>query len=162
MRRLWSDRRGRARWPGSTERNGDDRITDGGAGAALIPTVVTVAVATLVGYLALLGWDQRYDTAPNGIDESGPYSTWQVVCLVAVLVGCAAWGGWHGRVGATAVVVTTVLTISWSVNAVLSAGGDQGLWPIGAISIAVWTGLGTAVVALVARTARGQRDALAE
>ena len=45
---------------------------------------VILAVASLVNYLAWLGWDRERDVAPDG-SLSGPYEPWQVQ------VWCSAW-----------------------------------------------------------------------
>lgn len=115
-----------------------------------------VGLAAIGGYLGFLGWDQQQARGADGYLH-GPYQAWQVVSLVVVLGGAAIWSGWrrHQFVGTIAAAV--VMTVAWSIDAATSPGND-GLWPVGAVLIAVGTAVGfLAMSSLMARGSRGQR-----
>jgi hypothetical protein len=125
----------------------------GKAGWAL--TAVFVAVATLVNYLVWLGWDQRKDVHPDG-SVTGPYQPWQVVGLVLVLGAVAAVATLRGRALVTVVVGTVVMTLCFSVDAATEPPEyNDGLWPVGAMSVALGTcGWLAFVAAMTSRWAR--------
>jgi hypothetical protein len=119
--------------------------------------VLGLAVATLANYLAWLGWDQKKDISPDG-SISGPYQPWQVVGLVLGVVLISAIGGWRGYPWVASIVTAVVLTLCWSVDAVTDPGND-GLWPVGAITVAVGAFTGLTIVARLATTIRVSRPA---
>jgi hypothetical protein len=122
-------------------------------GVSLI--VLGLAVATLANYLIWLGWDQEKDISPDG-SASGPYQPWQVVGLVLAVVLISAIAGWRGYPWVAGIVPAVVLTLCWSVDAVTDPDND-GLWPVGAIMVAVGAFTGLTIVARLATTVRGIR-----
>ncbi|GLX00973.1 hypothetical protein [Microtetraspora sp. NBRC 16547] len=100
-----------------------------------------LALASLVNYLAWLGWDQERDIEPDG-SLSGPYQPWQVAGLVIVLGILAAFAGRRDHPGIGTLSIAGVMWLSWSVNAALS--DNSGLWSVGAVALlpAVFFGVG--------------------
>lgn len=123
--------------------------------AGHVVTAVVVAVTSLAAYLLLLGWDQQKTLGADGYLH-GPYEAWQVAALVVVLAVGAAWSGWrhHSVVGAS--VAATTLTAIWSTDAATDSEND-GLWPVGALLVAIATMGGFLLVAAIAsRVARSR------
>jgi hypothetical protein len=113
-----------------------------------VATVCVVGLLTLGGYLAFLGWDQHKSLGSDGYLH-GPYQPWQVVALVIVMAGAAVWTGRRHDQALGTVVATAVVTIAWSVDAATDREND-GLWPIGALGVAVGTALGFLLVSNLA------------
>lgn len=101
-----------------------------------------VAVATALCYLTFLGWDQTKDRDPSTGMLSGPYNAWQVIGCASALLALGIWAV-SGRHPAIVAAVPAVLTACWILDAVRDES-DQGLWPIGAASVAC----GSTVVAV--------------
>ncbi len=103
--------------------------------------VAALALATAANYLGWLGWDQLRDRVPGTGRSSGPYQPWQVVGLVVVIAGLAAFAGWRRHPWVAIVVVPVVTTGCWIWDATtgphdpLQAGAS--LWPVGAVLVAV-------------------------
>ncbi|OZV74971.1 hypothetical protein CA850_29365 [Micromonospora echinospora] len=112
--------------------------------------MVGLGVAAAVAYLAFLGWDREKDLDPVTGAETGPYEAWQVVGL-ALVVGALAFvaGRMHQVVPALA-AIPVVLTLAFVITAV--TGPEPGLWPIGAVLMALGSAAGTAVMALIGRS----------
>ena len=102
-----------------------------------------VGVATLADCLAWLGWQRAKHLGPDGYLH-GPYDPWQVagfIVVVGVIVVAAASRGY----AKVAVVSTTlVVTLFFSAQGATDPRSD-GLWPIGAILVAVGTACGTSL-----------------
>ncbi|MEV7966961.1 hypothetical protein AB0O34_13390 [Sphaerisporangium sp. NPDC088356] len=113
-----------------------------------------LAVATLVNYLAWLGWDQERDVGPDG-GVSGPYQAWQVAGLVIVLAVLAVTAGWRGHPVIGTLAIGGVMWASWTVDAATS--DDSGLWAVGALMLfpAVFCGVGLVAWFAASRKRRG-------
>jgi hypothetical protein len=107
-----------------------------------------LAAATVVTWLAWLGWDTGKDLDPFTGRETGPYSVGQVagcvlmliaLLVVAVLGGLPRW--------TAAATVTVSFTAAWAAGAAVHA--DDGLFLIGAVLLAIGMSAGTAFVVLV-------------
>ena len=108
-----------------------------------------LAVATLIAYLAWIGWDQTKQLGADGYLH-GPYESWQVAGLVITVLALAAIGGWRGQVVASILAIPAVLTLTWSVDAATDAGMENdGLWPIGSTMIAGGSFVGVFIVSAV-------------
>lgn len=107
---------------------------------------VGIGGATAIAYWAFLGWDQRKDVDPVTGSETGPYQAWQVVGLGVVLALLTFEAGRRGRGWLATLVVSAVLTVAFSVDAATGPDGD-GLWPIGAVLVALGSLLGTGLIA---------------
>lgn len=116
---------------------------------------LALALATLVNYLVWLGWDQQKDIGPDG-SVSGPYQSWQVIGLILTMVLITAVAGWCGHPWVAGIVTAAVLTLCWSVDAATDADSD-GLWPVGAVLVAVGSFIGLTFVAHLAAALRGIR-----
>jgi hypothetical protein len=121
-----------------------------------------LAAATVVGYVALLGWDQQYDYDPATQTYSGPYQPWQIVSLAALTAVMAAVAGWAGQAKTAFVVIPAVLTLIWSFDAAVIGDAsitdrdstDANLWPVGAMMLAGGSFAGVWVVAVGASLLR--------
>lgn len=112
-----------------------------------------VAGVTLVAYLALLGWDQTRDVAPDG-STSGPYQPWQVAALVLLLAVLAVVAGAHGERAAllTTVTMTVVFTVAFSIDAMTEPPEhNDGLWPVGAVLVLFGTFFSAGMVSALSR-----------
>ncbi|SDO51939.1 hypothetical protein SAMN05660199_02056 [Klenkia soli] len=108
-----------------------------------LPTAVAaalLAVLTAAFHLAVLGWDTGYDVDATTGQVSGPYAVWQVVLVGVLLLLLGLAASWRGPAWLVA-VVPVVFTVAWSVSAATAPDGD-GLWPVGAVLVAVGTGVG--------------------
>jgi len=85
----------------------------------LFATLLTTGVA-LAAWAGWLGWDQRYDTQPDGT-TSGPYEAWQVVGLVLTLLVSVYWAAsrryFVGAVLGTTGGLTVAAFYDWSDDA---------------------------------------------
>lgn len=122
-------------------------------------TTAVTFLASLTGYLALIGWDQRKTLGSDGYLH-GPYETWQVGALCAVVALAAVWAGWRrgGRVASLS--AAAAITAAFSVDAATDPEND-GLWGVGAVTVLVATYLGCRLCTLIGawlRRRRGQRD----
>lgn len=115
-----------------------------------------IGAATLVNYLAWLGWDQHKDLHPDGT-ETGPYQAWQVAGLVLVLGALTAAAAWRGYPTPAAVAVTAVMMVAFAIDAATDSSPDASLWPVGAVLLGVGTLLGTGTVAAITARIRRRR-----
>ncbi|MFC5747289.1 hypothetical protein [Actinomadura rugatobispora] len=96
-------------------------------------TVLVFAVSML-NWLVWLGWDQKRDVQPDGI-ETGPYQAWQVVGLAVVLLGTGAVAVWGRRV--VAALAGSVLGTALAAGLDWSRDDGSGLWVIGVTLLAL-------------------------
>ncbi|GAB2822448.1 hypothetical protein GCM10022221_20540 [Actinocorallia aurea] len=110
---------------------------------------VVLAIAAAANWAAWLGWDQQYDTAPDGT-VSGPYQVWQgvglVVVLAALLVGGALRFGNLAAFG-PALGMAAAVAYDWSDD-------DSGLWVVGATLMTLGVLAGTLVAMSIAASIR--------
>ncbi|HTW17611.1 MAG TPA: hypothetical protein VMF51_20955 [Nocardioides sp.] len=111
--------------------------------------LVVSAAASVVVWLAWLGWHAERWTEPGTMDTAGPYQPYQVVGLgltLVVLVFAAAWW-WPPAAVVTGAVLglCAIAFADWG-----SEPGSDGLFVIGVAMIAVGA---TAVGSLVGLTA---------
>lgn len=101
--------------------------------SARLGTGAVVAVLTVVGYLAWLGWDQHKDRIPGTSNFEGPYQPWQVLGLAVTLAAIAVAVAWRDMAAVAIVTIPVVLTVAWSIDAADPASGTVGanMWPIG-------------------------------
>jgi hypothetical protein len=108
----------------------------------------TLATATVVTWLAWLGWDTTRTLDPFTGDETGPYTVGQVAGCVLTLVALLVFAVLRGLPRWTAAATVTVsFTAAWAVGAAASA--DDGLFLIGAVLLLIGMSAGTAIVVLV-------------
>jgi hypothetical protein len=113
---------------------------------------VYLAAASLLNYLAWLGWDRERDRHPDG-SLTGPYEPWQVVGLIAVMATLAVVAGWNRRAILATIIVSIVTWLAWTINA--ASSDNSGLWAVGSAMVLAASLGGTAVVsALAGRVAR--------
>lgn len=120
------------------------------ARAAVFPTAAISGTAGVLGYLALLGWDQERDIKPGG-GTTGPYEAWQIIALGAVVGVVSIWAGLRERPMVGAASLTVALTTCFVLDHAFEKATD-GLWPIGAISLAAGAAVGTTFVSTRATT----------
>lgn len=109
---------------------------------------VGLAVIAAADYLVWLGW-HRHKHLSSAATLSGPYETWQVLGVVAVLAAAIVFAARRGHWIATASVPIAVTTL-FSVEAATDPLAD-GLWPVGAFLVLLLSSLGTWLVAYAAR-----------
>ncbi|GAA1345044.1 hypothetical protein [Arthrobacter roseus] len=115
-------------------------------------TQFTLAV---VGFIVLsaglwwgwFAWDNQYVVDPVTGSSSGPYELWQVI-------GCAAsWIvlGWIGNKLLQPLLVIIIMPAAFTTAFAITAArmDDSGLWPVGAILMALGTLAGTAVLVAI-------------
>lgn len=107
---------------------------------------VLLGGVTLAAYWALLGWDRERDVDPATGAETGPYQAWQLLGLGVVLAVLTFEAGRRGHPWLATLVVPAALTASFVVSAVTDRSSD-GLWPVGAVLVAVGSAVGTGLVA---------------
>ena len=117
-----------------------------------------LAAATVLNYLAWLAWDQTKDLNPATGVETGPYQPWQVISVAAVLLALALAAGWQRHPVLAIVVIPTVFTACWVLDAATEQTPDANLWPIGAAFLATGCLLGAVTCAAVGFAARVIRD----
>ena len=108
--------------------------------------VCLIAVITVVLYMVWLGWDQDNDPVPGVRSNGYPYETWQMIGLVLTLAALAAVVTYRRMGLIAAVVIPTVLTIVWSIDAATDVAPDANMWGIGAVFIAVYAFTGIGIV----------------
>ena len=108
------------------------------------PVIVAV---TALAYTAFFAWDTSYDVDPVTGDVSGPYQPWQVICCAAVLIVLAVLTVRFGRRPTLVFLIPATFTLCWAIQAANSPG--DGLWPVGAILVALGTSAGAALFLLV-------------
>lgn len=107
-----------------------------------------VGVASLVDCLGWLGWQRAKHLGPDSYLH-GPYEPWRVAGLLVVLGVIVVAATARGYAKVAVVMTTLVVTLFFSVQGATDPRSD-GLWPIGAILVAVGTAGGTSLaVALV-------------
>jgi len=114
-------------------------------------TGAVVVIVSVGGYLAFLGWHRQKWRGTDGYLH-GPFHTWEVACLAALLLITAFWAGWLGQFVVGAFTATVCLTTIWSADA--SDEPDPNLWPTGAVLLALATFVGFFVVGLCAALIR--------
>ncbi|BCL15540.1 hypothetical protein [Micromonospora sagamiensis] len=119
--------------------------------------MVALGAAAALAYLAFLGWDREKDLDPVTGSETGPYEAWQVVGLALVVGVLAFVAGRKHQVVAALVAIPAALTLAFVGTAV--TGPEPGFWPIGAALVALGSAAGTALVALIGRSAANRRHA---
>lgn len=110
--------------------------------------MTAVGLATVLNYLAWLGWDQHRDVHADG-SSTGPYEAWQIVGLVLILSVLAVTAGRLQIPLLGSLTISAAMTVSFAVDAASSPFSD-GLWPIGAILVLIGTAVGTWLVATLA------------
>ncbi len=118
---------------------------------------LALGVATVLTYLAWLGWDRQRDLDPVTRQTSGPYEAWQIIGVVAVLALLAGSAAWFGHPRVAVAVIPAAFTLCWSVGA--STDPDvvgANLWPIGAVGVALGSLMGTLLVAAVISAIRSR------
>jgi hypothetical protein len=113
---------------------------------------VSLALLTTATYLAFLAWDQHQDIDATG-NVTGPYQAWQIVGVVLALGASAGLAGWHGQARIATAAIPTVFTTCWIIDAATAEWND-GLWPIGAVMVAVGSFVGIGVAAFLAAAGR--------
>jgi len=115
-------------------------------------TVCLVALMTVVLYMVWLGWDQDKYRVPGTNRIEGPYETWQVVGLVLTLAALAVVVTYPRMGLIAAVVIPTVLTVVWSIDAATEVTPDANIWGVGAVFLAAgaFSGIGIVCVFTVA------------
>lgn len=124
-------------------------------GKDLITRLLAVLVAA-VAYWALLGWDTTKDVDAAG-NETGPYSTLQVVVFVLILVALAVWIGLRRDPLVSSIVLAVVTTIDFGISGATS--DDSGLWIVGAILVLVGSLAGSLAVSYLAANLTADRVA---
>lgn len=119
---------------------------------------VAVALATVANYALWLAWDQERDVDPVTMAETGPYEPWQVVGAAAVLALLAFAAGWRGHPLLAIIVIPTVFTACWVIDAATEVTPDANLWPIGAAFLGVGTFGGAALLAALGSITHSARD----
>ncbi len=110
-------------------------------------TVLFVVLASVAGYTALLAWDRTKTLGPDGYLH-GPYEVWQVAAFVIVLGLIAVVAGLRRVALVGTLAATIAVTLAWSIDAATDPYND-GLWPVGAVSVAGGTLLGFGLVAVL-------------
>jgi len=114
------------------------------------PGVVAMsAVAAALVYAGFLGWDRTADVDPVTGRSTGPYDTWQIVCVTVALGLLAYHGGRARHARAASAAVSVGFTAAWSVGAATAETDDANVWPVGAAFLLVGTLASTAAVALL-------------
>ncbi len=112
----------------------------------------------MLDYLVWLAWDQQRDVNPVTGRETGPYEPWQVIGVGAVLLLLALIAGWQRHAVLAIIVIPTVFTACWVIDAATEQTPDANLWPIGAALLAAGCVLGMAMFAGLGVAARAMRD----
>jgi uncharacterized Tic20 family protein len=116
--------------------------------------LVLAALAAAGAFAAWLGRDTAKTLDPATGQETGPWSTGQVVaCVVTLLVILVVAVVLKVQPLIAAAGLTVGFTLAWAVTA--ARGADDGLWAVGAALVFIGTAVGSSVVALItARIAR--------
>ncbi len=115
-----------------------------------------LAAATVLAWLAWLGFDTQKELDPATGSETGPYSVQQVAGCVLTLAGLLVGAILAGVPRWTAAAVMTVaFTVAWTAGA--AANDDSGLFAVGAVLVAAATAAGTAAVAALTGALRRNR-----
>jgi hypothetical protein len=117
-----------------------------------------LVAATVLDYLAWLAWDQTKDVNPVTSKETGPYESWQVIGVGALLLLLALVAGWQRHPVLAIAVIPTVFTACWVLDAATEPTPDANLWPIGAAFLATGCLLGAVTCATIGFAARVIRD----
>ncbi len=113
-----------------------------------VAAAVSAGVSTTLAYFAWLGWHEKQVYDARGIAH-GPYETWQVLGLAVTLAALAFVGGWLRQAKPTAIAMTLVLVVVWSVDAATQASEDASLWPVGAVLLAIGSAAGLSLATLL-------------
>lgn len=114
---------------------------------------VAAGIATIVNYLAWLGWDQTRDFHP---DVMGAYEPWQFVGLALGLAVIAVVAGWGRHPWEAVIAVTVVMLLCVTVSGTMA--NADGLFIIGAFVAASHTFTIVGPVALVADEVGGRKS----
>jgi hypothetical protein len=114
--------------------------------------VVLYAAVTAASYLAWLGW-HLHQSFGSYADLHGEYPPSHIAGLVATLTVLSAIAGCRDRTLQASLVITAAMALTFALDAGSEPGGD-GLWPIGAATVAMGTIIGTALVEAIAILAR--------
>lgn len=117
-----------------------------------------LALATVGNYALWLAWDQERDIDPVTMTETGPYEPWQVVGAAATLALLAFVAGWRQHPLLAIIVIPTVFTTCWAIDAATEVTPDANLWPIGAASLGGGTLVGTVLLGALGSIAHSVRD----
>ncbi|MFC0624851.1 hypothetical protein [Kribbella deserti] len=117
-------------------------------GGSPVVWAVGAAVATVVAYLALLGWHAEKTLDPATGRETGPYEAWQAISLAVVIGILAAIMGRAGKALLAIEVIPATLALVFAIDAATGDNAD-GLWVIGALLVLICAAAGVAVVALL-------------
>ena len=104
---------------------------------AALRAAALVGLATLADCLAWLGWQRAKHLGPDGYLH-GPYDPWQIAGFIVVLGVIVVAAASRGHAKVAVVTTTLVVTLFFSVQGATDPRSD-GLWPIGAVLVAVGT-----------------------
>ena len=118
---------------------------------------VALAATTVAAYLALLGWDTRKTLDVATGNETGPYAVWQIALLALVVGALAFMAGRKRQIVPAVTAVPLALSGVFAVLAITSP--EPGIWPVGAVLLALGSAAATAVVAMIGRSTASHRTA---
>ncbi|MFW6691432.1 hypothetical protein [Streptomyces sp. MAR4 CNX-425] len=118
-------------------------------------SLALLAGAAVGAWAAWLGWDQVRNVGPDGT-ETGPYAAWQVLGLVATLLGAVAAGAYVRHFVPAVLGPTLGLTLAsyadWSDD-------GSGLYVVGVGLVMMGTFVGSALVTVVVGALRREDGA---
>jgi hypothetical protein len=108
----------------------------------------------ILGWLALFAWD-------TDRTHGGPWSPWQVILYVLLLIGVGLWVS-RQRPVITILLIPATVTICWSVSVQSwpvdpDSGGDDGLWVVGALFLFIGLLLGSGLIEIIGAVVRAGR-----
>lgn len=130
-----------------------------GRSSLLLPlgTVVVTAACAAAAWYGLLGWDNTYQTQPDG-RVTGPYEAWQVIGLVVLLIAVGIGAGWRGHPIAGTLGTTIGLTVAVYID--WSSVDETGLFVVGVAMVFIGTlAAGFAVTSISAAIRKGRAAA---
>jgi hypothetical protein len=111
--------------------------------APLMGSAAAFAVVTVAAYLAFIAWDQT----PSMPGAAPDYAFWQLAGVVIVVAAESVVAGRVGRPWLGVITIPLALTVCFSIDAATDGPPNQGLWPIGAFTLAVGAAAGVAALA---------------